>query len=174
MLLYFRFSFLKTLTIHSQEFFGKKSNLLLSFYAFFDLQFFLEIWVFWSFLLKVFKKCLEMCYWIAFKLQKTFFITFGTVSQPFSVKTVKKNIQNLLTVQQVWVLQGSYSVWNTWKSMEFNFLFSMSWIVWNSELQYGKVWIFGSFVEICWNWLKLKIRIKGIPQNYVVYSCIFI
>ena len=89
--------------------------------------------------------------------------------------------------------QRSYLVWNTWKSMEFNFPFSRSWIVWNLEFRYGKVWIFvkifsavqnfcmpvyfscnlmKSLSEFCWNWLELNIAIKVIPQNYQVYSCI--
>ena len=73
--------------------------------------------------------------------------------------------------------------------MEFNFLFSRSWIVWNSELQYGKVWIFGSFVEIfwamlnfcmpvyfscnlmkslsefCWNWWNWILKSKVFPKT---------
>ena len=46
------------------------------------------------------------------------------------------------------IIQGSYAVWNIWKSMEFNFPFSRSWIVGNSELRYGKVWILGRFIKI--------------------------
>ena len=65
----------------------------------------------------------------------------GVVIYLYVQVIVRLTMKNLLP-------QGSYSVWNTWKSMEFNFPFSRSWIEWNSELCYGTVWTFGSFVEI--------------------------
>ena len=69
---YCRYSFLNTLTIHSQEFRGK-TFFLIVILSVFRLRFFLEILVFWSFSLKFRKSAssLEMCYWIAFKLHKT-------------------------------------------------------------------------------------------------------
>ena len=93
LLLYFTYSFLKTLAIHSHGIIVKNNyckfkRLRLRF-------FFYKIWVFWSFWLNFFKvlltwKCVAG---LLLNFIKPFFITFAIVSQPFSVKIVICNSQ---------------------------------------------------------------------------------
>ena len=54
-------------------------------------------------------------------------------------------------------IQGSYSVLNTWKSMELNFLFFkvMNSMKFRVPVPYGKGWIWGSFVEFFFGGAKL-------------------
>ena len=65
-----------------------------------DLDFFYKIWVFCSKFFKVLLTC-KCVAGLLLNFIKTFFITFATVSKPFSVKTVIFLIHNLLTFQLV-------------------------------------------------------------------------
>ena len=71
LLLYFTYSFLKTLAIHFQGIFVKKIFFYFKFRRF-RLRFFLQNLGVLKLLLKVFQSAskLEMCCWIAFKLHK--------------------------------------------------------------------------------------------------------
>ena len=94
LLLYFIYSFLKTLAIHFKCIFVRKIFFYCKFRRF-SLRIFYKILVFWDYWLKLLKvlltsKCVTG---LLLNFRKTLFITFATVSQPFSVKIVICNSQ---------------------------------------------------------------------------------
>ena len=106
LLLYSIYSFLKTLALHSKGIFVKKKIFDCKFRRF-KLIIFYKILMFWSFWVKFFivlltLKCVTGLLLIFIK---TFFITFATVSQPFSVKIVicNSHIYSLLDPCGLWI-----------------------------------------------------------------------
>ena len=106
LLLYSIYSFLKTLAIHSQGIFVKKQIFDCKFRRF-RLRIFYKILMFWSFWVKFFIVLLILKCVTGFLLIfiKTFFITFATVSQSFSVKIVicNSHIYSLFDPCGLWI-----------------------------------------------------------------------